>query len=538
MQLKDHYQTRLRKARTAEARLRTISQRHGLAAGLVRRIQIAAVQAVAFYGAELWWQGQKNRQDDLQRLINRQARAITGVFRTTPGGPLMIEAGLDPAEVALDNRQRSYAARLLTLPEDHPAAQVLPVSFRQGDRQAQPGEQSPANREWAESGRLRSLGQHLARSLANIIRTDPSGGFERTKETYPSTFPGNIIVPGHDEAIEQARQTLPGLTLWSDGSRLEDGRVGAGVAWKVSPGDWRTAEIPLGRSKEVFDAELEGACRALELARTIGESRQVTVLLDSQAAIKRLEHTEPGPGQVFALRAHRAARRLRERRVEVTVQWVPGHMGVEGNERADQAAKRAAARPARDDEVSLAHVHRAITEARRDHRQKWIDSALARRSLRAQRAYRPTRGLRPDPTAAAAPKNIASRYYQLKTGHAATGSYLRKIKAREDSTCRWCRAPDETVHHALFECRQWSTERRKLRGDLTRSKIQYPSTSEDHPEGRLFGNWKATKAILTLIASTEIGMRHGEWLQAAERARKDNEYGIERLDEEERVGEG
>ena len=536
--LKDHYQTCLRKARSAEARLRTISQRHGLAPGLVRRIQIAAIQAVAFYGSELWWRGQKNREVELQRLVNGQARAITGAFRTTPIGPLLREAGLEPAETALDNRQRRYTARLLTLPEGHPGTKILPVSFRDGDRQAQPGEQPPGDREWAESGKPRTLGQHLARSLAVHLRTDPSGGFERTVEAHPSTFPGRVMVPGHDEAIEQAQKEQPGLVLWSDGSRLEDGRVGAGVAWTATPGHWRTVEIPLGRSKEVFDAELQGVCRALELAQAMGENRQVTVFVDSQAAISRLQHTEPGPGQALALRAHRAAKRLRERRVGVTVQWVPGHMGVEGNERADQAAKQAATRPARDDEISLAHAHRVSTEARRGDGQKWLAGAMARRSLRAQRTYRPAKGLQPDPAATAAPKAIASRYYQLKTGHAATGTYLQRIKAQEDSACRWCQAPNETVSHGMFECRQWQTQRRKLKGNLIRARVQYPSADEDHPEGRLFGDWKATKAILAFIASTEVGMRHGEWLQAAERARKDNELGLETLDDEERQGEG
>jgi hypothetical protein len=51
----------MQKARAAEAHLHIIiCQRHGLSSGLVRRIQVAAVQAVALYGAELCWRGQRN----------------------------------------------------------------------------------------------------------------------------------------------------------------------------------------------------------------------------------------------------------------------------------------------------------------------------------------------------------------------------------------------------------------------------------------------------------------------------------------------
>jgi hypothetical protein len=45
-----------------------------------RREDPGAVQAVALYGAELWWRGQKDRQRELQLLINQQARGLTGAF--------------------------------------------------------------------------------------------------------------------------------------------------------------------------------------------------------------------------------------------------------------------------------------------------------------------------------------------------------------------------------------------------------------------------------------------------------------------------
>lgn len=51
--LKVHYQTCLQKARMAEARVQSLCRQQGLPPGLVRKIQVTAVQAVALYRAEL-----------------------------------------------------------------------------------------------------------------------------------------------------------------------------------------------------------------------------------------------------------------------------------------------------------------------------------------------------------------------------------------------------------------------------------------------------------------------------------------------------
>ena len=62
--------------------------------------------------------------------------------------------------------------------------------------------------------------------------------------------------------------------------------MGAGVAWKPTHMPWRTTEYPLEKGLEVFDAELHGACRALEIAQNLKNDERVTLFLDSQAVIK------------------------------------------------------------------------------------------------------------------------------------------------------------------------------------------------------------------------------------------------------------
>jgi hypothetical protein len=127
--LKEHHHNRLGKARKAEARVRTLVGKLGLTPADVRKIQVAAVQAVALYGAELWWDRQKEPEEDIQKLVNRQARAITGALPTTALGPLVKESGLRSAESLLNNRKRRFGLRLLNTPSRGP--KVRQSSIRQ-----------------------------------------------------------------------------------------------------------------------------------------------------------------------------------------------------------------------------------------------------------------------------------------------------------------------------------------------------------------------------------------------------------------------
>jgi len=86
---------------------------HVIITARVRAIQIACVQAVALYGSELRWDPREiGRREDLQLLLNRQARSTLGALPMTPMGALMRESGLTLAPVALDPRQQSFTARL------------------------------------------------------------------------------------------------------------------------------------------------------------------------------------------------------------------------------------------------------------------------------------------------------------------------------------------------------------------------------------------------------------------------------------------
>jgi len=75
------------------------------------------VQAVAMYGPQLRWKGEKGngttgRANDVQILVNQQARDITGCFKSTNQEELMPVSGLRPARSLLNNRGRQFALRM------------------------------------------------------------------------------------------------------------------------------------------------------------------------------------------------------------------------------------------------------------------------------------------------------------------------------------------------------------------------------------------------------------------------------------------
>ena len=115
-------------------------------------------------------------------------------------------------------------------------------------------------------------------------------------------------------------------------------------------------------------------------------------------------------------------------------------MRIEGNERADQAARDAASLPplrVTRRQFSLAYLRRRATErTTRRWREDIEESNAGRRSFRLPTATsRP--GIRPQ--VGIAPKGVAARFFQLLSGHAVTAPFLEERWGWIDTDiCWWC----------------------------------------------------------------------------------------------------
>ena len=118
---------------------------------------------------------------------------------------------------------------------------------------------------------------------------------------------------------------------------------------------------------------------------------------------------------------------------------MPAHQGVEGNERAGGFAKSAAEGGGGDStipdeylwETSLARA----AEAKGRTTAQWITAHFS-----PGRKYRPSsgRGVKRKQLRRAQ-KPVASCYYQLVSGHAAIGPYLKdRIRKTDGDSCWWC----------------------------------------------------------------------------------------------------
>ena len=92
------------------------------------------------------------------------------------------------------------------------------------------------------------------------------------------------------------------LLLWTDGSRDENGAVVYAVASRKGQ-SWAGRKAQLGYYQEVYDAECAAIVRVAAKRCKFGSVR---IFTDGQAAIKRMTHDEPGPGQAYALQARQA----------------------------------------------------------------------------------------------------------------------------------------------------------------------------------------------------------------------------------------
>lgn len=247
-------------------------------------------------------------------------------------------------------------------------------------------ESKPPRKNKSRKPTRKQLVQQLARQERRLRkatkRANTQGELALLRVTPDFKFFGEIIIRSREDAINAAitySNVIPHrLVLFSDGSafsRVIDRRsaslvprgFGAAVAYKMYGDDdkWHERLYHLRGGPSIFRAELTAVAEALAIAlpwaiqrKTLDESHleeglepcEVIIFTDSQDVLRSVEklrdealteHRMP-KGDPVIRKVITRSQYLRQLAVRVELHWVPGHAHVEGNERADAAARLAA----------------------------------------------------------------------------------------------------------------------------------------------------------------------------------------------------
>ena len=195
--------------------------------------------------------------------------------------------------------------------------------------------------------------------------------------------------------------------------------------------------------------------------------------LSSIQAIKDIYRNNP-----LVARIHTLLVRLHGRGQSVTLCWVPSHVGVEGNERADKIANEAANNP------QTPRMHKNFFRdlfplTKKIIQSKWEDDWENASAIRPNKLRRIKESVKMWPSSAIPRMRLLERSLcRLRICHChLTHSFLMEGGTPPD--CEFCDVPF-TVKHILTECYEYAQQRRRKYGSNTADfKLVL---SEEHPE--------------------------------------------------------
>lgn len=267
---------------------------------------------------------------------------------------------------------------------------------------------------------------------------------------------------------------------------------------------------PLTRNT-TFEAEAVGTSLGLQLLLTATLPGESTISLDNQGVIQstaiyrqRQSHYH---FDAIHNQAKKPARKEKDRpNHSLTIVWISGHSGAEGNKEVDTLAKEAAEGSTSNLEDLPEYLKKldgklpaSISALKQVHNRKLKTKWKARWSKSPRCAkYAPFKddfpftGFQQSIRGTNRPQR--SLLIQLRTGHAPLNQHLCRMKQRDSAYCEHCRGSAEMVSHFLLDCRGHEHARIELRNSMGNNATNLEA---------LFGTREGVRAMLQFIAKTE-----------------------------------
>ena len=316
-----HWKARIEKARKMLGALNGIgNSQWGISPLSWRSAYTGMIRTIDTCGAEIGWRGQMAWKKEIARLQYASLRKATGAVLGSRMTTVERIAGVEPVKIHLDALQARFAGKGIADPT------VVGESLALGMNNQHPGslEAGIMQKALGAGGGEPSWGGKCPRITIKVI--DLECNEKSSREEWK-------------EAIEKA--TGNRTAIYTDGSKAEGTLGMVAGAWFEREG--RGQGTAVGTRATVWDEEIEGIKEAIRHCTT----GPILILSDSQATIKAIVKAgKRGRARTAALKEvieGIARKQQQERETEHTVilAWTKAHIGIRGNERADQMAKEA-----------------------------------------------------------------------------------------------------------------------------------------------------------------------------------------------------
>ncbi|UYV80471.1 hypothetical protein LAZ67_19000259, partial [Cordylochernes scorpioides] len=333
-----HIEEVIRKGRDRLKILKYISGREwGADATTLKLTYTSLIRPILEYGYQIYGTASETNLKSLERIQLSAARIITGLRNTCPNDIVLYEADIMPLKDRRSYNLPKYMNKIKSYGNKHRTSNYI-LNWESNLRLKKEGPLHLAKRNGFLKYKVEKnyLAEKISpcEPLQNVIFNDTLN--EPTNKQYQNP---EYLKQLSLEIINNIPKNA--ITIYTDGSRDELGHTGSGCLIKTTNG----IEKMNRRNPDfcsVFRSELIAIYEALKSIRNTNY-QDIWILTDSRSAIQHLSHT----GELGDKVSRNIIGYLQKlsKTSKIHLQWIPSHVGIEGNEAADVLAKKGTKEP-------------------------------------------------------------------------------------------------------------------------------------------------------------------------------------------------
>ena len=432
-------------------------QEWGASVGALVSIYVALIRARIDYGSVVYGSAARTRLGKLDVVQGLAFRVSLGGVKSAPNCALGVELGQMPLDLRRKQLAGNYWLSIRGQGEGHPVRGIM------GDRWERGRGQSRSSFAWVGDDVARELGVNEVEVERIVVWPERPWWVLREAVVDLEILDRKRRDRGRDLAEEFYRyvgEKYRGYRMvYTDGSKEVDRGVTGAAVVVVEEGV--VISRRLSDNLSIYGVELVGVLLAM---RWVEQSRVKEVLICSDS-VGVLVSIRNGGGRYH----HEELREILEINdrvgragTVVRFMWVPAHVGIVGNERADRAAKEATRKGQVEHRVRLSKGEgKSLVwkEVMRKWQDEWSRERRGRHLFRVQEVVGGVRrwgGGRREQVVVA----------RVRIGHSCLNEGLRLMGKHDSGLCECGRS--ETVEHVLCECVRYGNERRRMFEKLRR----------------------------------------------------------------------